>query len=240
MNIGLGKNIITMNASEVTASPSNCRENALSDLQDISFCPLPFSVASELIEREHYLHSMPGGAMLLFGILAGGRLMGALILGAGPFQGYSLVREARREDCLTLTRFWLSDQLPRNSESRVLGMTLRSLHRNTSLKFVLAYADPAVGHRGTIYQAANWLYTGLSTPMSLYDLGDGVGRHSRTVAQILGSHSIKHFTNSGIPVKLIPQVAKYRYIYFLDPTWRSRLSVPVLPYPKGGFPNDYH
>jgi hypothetical protein len=27
-------------------------------------------------------------------------------------------------------------------------------------------------------------------------------------------------------------MAKHRYIYFLDDSWRTRLLVPVLPYPK--------
>jgi hypothetical protein len=223
-----------MKGSVVTASPSSCRKNDLSILREVSICPVPFSVAREIIEKHHYLHSGPGGTMLSLGILANGRLMGALTLGVGPFNGHCLVRGARREDCITLTRLCLSDELPSNSESRVLGMTLRSLRRNTSLKFILSYAAPDAGHQGIIYQATNWLYTGPSTPMPLYDLGDGVGRHSRTLAQILGSHSIKHFANSGVPMKLIPQGIKYRYIYFLDPQWKPRLGVPILPYPKKG------
>jgi len=30
----------------------------------------------------------------------------------------------------------------------------------------------------------------------------------------------------------VSQAAKHRYLYFLDPEWHSRLSIPVLPYPK--------
>jgi hypothetical protein len=100
------------------------------------------------------------------------------------------------------------------------------------LKFVLAYSDPAAGHVGTIYQATNWLYTGLSSATPLYDIGDGIKHHSRTLAHKLGSHSIRYLTSQGIAVKTVPQMAKHRYIYFLDDSWRTRLLVPVLPYPK--------
>jgi hypothetical protein len=97
---------------------------------------------------------------------------------------------------------------------------------------LVAYSDPNAGHIGTIYQASNWVYTGLSTVMPLYDIGSGVALHSRSLAHAFGSHSIKYFAKQGVKVRLIPQAAKHRYIYFLDPDWRSRLAVPILPYPK--------
>ena len=193
---------------------------------------VPFRVAKELLVRGHYLRSMPGGTRLSFGIFVGRRLTGALTLGVGPKLGHRLVEAARAEDCVTLTRLWLSDEMPSNSESRVIGVVLRALKRHTCLKFVLAYADPSVGHVGTIYQATGWLYTGLSAPMSMYDLGDGVLRHSRSLGYSFGSHSKRHFEASGVPIRSVTQSPKHRYIRFLDPCWQRRLRVPVLPYPK--------
>ena len=86
-----------------------------------------------------------------------------IVLGVGPFNAHKLVEGAEPEDCLTLTRYWLSDDLPKNSESRVLGIVLRSLRRHTHLKFIVTYADPAHGHLGVIYKATNFVYTGLSS-----------------------------------------------------------------------------
>jgi hypothetical protein len=168
---------------------------------------------------------------LAFGVFAGERLLGAVTLGVGPFLGYSLVDEARPEDCITLTRLWLSDELPKNSESRVLGIILRGLSKNTGLKFVLSYTDPAAGHIGTIYQATNWIYTGLSSATPLYEI-NGTVRHSRSFAASFGTHSIQYFAEKGIQIKTIPQSAKHRYIFFLDKSWRNRLKVPELPYPS--------
>jgi hypothetical protein len=128
---------------------------------------MPFVVARKLLEREHYLHSFPGGTKLAFGAFLSARLLGALTLGAGPAYAYSLVDGATPDDCLTLSRLWLSDELPKNSESRFIGVVLRSLRKNTGLNFLVSYADPAQGHLGTIYQATGWVYTGLSqaTPL---------------------------------------------------------------------------
>jgi hypothetical protein len=194
--------------------------------------PISFAVAKVLIVLYHYLHSLPGGTCLAFGVFVDSRLLGTLTLGVGPLNAYRLVEAAIPADCLILTRLWLSDELPKNSESRVLGVVLRSLKRDTTVKFLVSYADPSQGHLGTIYQATGWTYTGPSQATPLYDIGDGKARHSRSLSHAYGTHSTRHFVQHGVGVKLVPQQAKHRYIYFLDPAWRSRLRAPVLPYPK--------
>jgi hypothetical protein len=201
-------------------------------VMSLNITPISQIDAKQLLVCHHYLHSFPGGTRLSFGVYLDARLLGALTFGVGPYLGYKLVKDASPDDVVTLTRLWLSDGLPKNSESHVIGIVLRSLRKETSLKFVLAYSDPAAGHLGTIYQATNWLYTGLSSATPLYDIGDGIMHHSRSLAHQLGSHSIRYLTYRGIVVKTVPQMAKHRYIYFLDDSWRTRLLVPVLPYPK--------
>jgi len=185
-----------------------------------------------VIVKNHYLHSLPGGTQLAFGVFLNGRLMGAVTLGVGSFNAHSLVEGALAQDCLTLSRLWLSDELPKNSESKVISAVLRSLKKHTDLKFVLTYADPAQGHVGVIYQATGWLYTGLSDSPPYYVLGGGKPRHSRSLAHAYGTHSVGHFKRHGVEVKLVPQEPKYRYLYFLDRDWQERLRVTVLPYPK--------
>ena len=203
-------------------------------LQNIVVKPISHAVAKALVVRHHYLHSLPGGTLLAFGVFVGMCLMGVLTIGCGPSQAYRLVEGACSDDCAVLTRLWLSDDLPKNSESRVIGVVLRALQRNTSLKFVISYADPSQGHVGTIYQATGWIYTGLSDATPLYDIGDGVPRHSRSLSHALGTHSIKYLRGHDIDAKVLPQAAKHRYIRFLDPTYRMRLRVAELPYPKKG------
>jgi hypothetical protein len=219
--------VSTVSNQEIGSGP-----NPTPALHSITICPIPFIVAKKLIERHHYLHSLPGGTMLCFGTFEGERLLGALTLGAGPYLAYHLVEGADRDDCMVLTRLWLSNALPINSESRLISIVSRLLKHNTSVKFLVSYADPAAGHVGTIYQAAGWLYTGLSSAMSLYDMGDGIAHHSRSLAHNIGSHSIQYLKSHGIEIKLVAQSPKHRYIKFLNENWRPRLTTPVLPYPK--------
>ena len=201
-------------------------------LHSLTVRPISHRAAKGLLVRNHYLHTMPGGTKLAFGVFSGDRLMGAVTLGVGPFNAHRLVSGAAHGDCICLTRLWLDDGLPKNSESRVLAVVLRSLARHTSVKFVVSYSEPAAGHVGTIYQAGGWLYTGMSGPSVLYDLGDGVIRHSRTFGHSYGTRSLRYLRNCGVHVVPIQQQGKHRYVYFLDRSWQPRLTVQVLPYPK--------
>ena len=201
-------------------------------LQSLTVRPISHRAAKELLVRNHYLHTMPGGTKLAFGIFSGKRLMGTVTLGVGPFNVHRLVAGSTRDDCLVLSRLWLADDLPKNSESRVLAVILRSLGRDTSVKFLVTYADPTAGHVGTIYQATGWLYTGMSEPSVLYDIGDGVLRNSRTLGHAYGTRSSRYFSEHGVELKGMRQEAKHRYVYFLDKAWSDKLNVPVRPYPK--------
>jgi len=227
----------TMSAASVIGSTTFHQDerrgsNPTAALHSIQIKPVPMLIAKQVIEKNHYLHSLPGGTKLTFGVFVANSIKGAIVFGAGPQNACCLVDDANSKDCLTLTRLWLSDEMPANSESRVIAIITRSLRKNTSIRFLLSYADPSQGHIGIIYQAAGWLYIGLSSSMPLFDFGDGILRHSRSVGQVFGSHSIEHFARNGVAVKLVAQSPKHRYIHFFDSSWRSRLNVPVLPYPK--------
>ena len=201
-------------------------------LQHIVVSPISAYIARPLIVQCHYIHAWPGGTKLTFGIFAQKRLMGALTLGVGPPNAHRLVAGASRSDCIVLTRFFLDDQLPRNSASRVLGISLRALKKNTDLKFVVSYADPAFGHSGVIYRASNWTFSGWSQATTLYDFGDGIARHPRTVGASLGTRSAAHVRKMGLAPSLILQPRKLRFIFFLDPTWRQLLKSPHYPHQR--------
>ena len=224
--------VVSVRVSTVSLQGTGAGSSPSTTLHSIKVQPVPFVAAKRLLMRHHYLHSLPGGTMLSFGVFLGDRLLGVITFGAGPQMTHSLVTGAKRGDCLALTRLWISDELPANSESRTLGVILRSLKRYTHIKFLVTYADPAYSHTGTIYQATGWLYTGLSEATPSYDVGDGKATHSRSFGQIYGSHSLKYLATRGVKVKVVPQTAKHRYIYFLDPSWRLKLRTQVLPYPK--------
>ena len=210
-------------ASVLEAGPGASPRAAL---QQLRVGAMPIHIAKDVLTGNHYLHSLPGGTSLAFGVFLDRRLVGVVTLGAGPANAYRLVQGAGRDDYLALTRLWLADDLPSNSESKVLGIVIRSMRRRTDLKFLVTYADPSQGHVGTIYQATNWLYTGLSQPTPLYAIGDGKPSHSRSFSQVYGTRSAHHFSKEGVHVRQIPVAAKHRYVLFLDRGWTDRLRIP--------------
>ena len=226
------KGAASVEASTVSGQETGPGASPRAALHDIVVACIAIRVAKVLIVRHHYLHTLPGATSMAFGVLLYGRLLGALTLGAGPSNVFRFVDGASPRDCIALTRLWLSDVLPPNAESKVIGIVLRKLARHTDLRFVVSYADPAAGHVGTIYQASNWLYLGLSQATPLYSLAGGSPRHSRTFSHSFGTRNVSHFAALGVSLRKFPQHPKHRYLYPLDPSCRDRLSVPILPYPK--------
>jgi hypothetical protein len=185
-----------------------------------------------MIEEDHYLRSMPGGILRCFGVYLETELVGAVVFTSGARQGHRLLDAARPRDVATLSRLYLKDEIPKNAESRVLAVALKILRRETSLKLILSYADPAAGHVGTIYQASGWVYLGQTEPNTYVDLGDGNLLHPRSVYNRFGSNAVRHLRATGVPATRRRVGGKHRYAYVLDSAWNWRLGGARHPYPK--------
>lgn len=190
----------------------------------------PVAIRS-LIEREHYLHAMPAAPRYCFGVFVGDDLHGAAVFTAGARLGHHILT-GRPQDVVTLARLWLSDALPANSESRVLGFLVRWLRCHTSHRAILSYADPLVGHVGTIYQAVGWLYLGQTEGDSGLAVGDGTIVHRRTAYDRFGTNSVGMLRRTGLPMAhWVRRPGKHRYLCLLDPTWRWWVRLTPLRYP---------
>ena len=92
---------------------------------------------------------------------------------------------------------------------------------------IVSYADPNNGHHGYIYQATNWIYTGVSTPKHRYIFEDGSEFDIR-----------RGIDKKGTVVDKVLLEPTHRYLY-LNGNKRdlrkmiSDLKVDRLSYPKG-------
>ena len=225
--------------ARVAAQPRNGGSRPTSPLlkpyrpRDLSVIPVPNLVARQMCERSHYLRSYPGGSFINFGIIVGDKFLGVAVLAAGPANLRRLFQGAEPREVVCLSRFWLDDRLGPNSESRALGIIVRSLKRwQSTVKAVVGYSDPAAGHTGCIYRGAGFLFLGESEAMPRYRLPDGSLHHSRSLSHNFGTHSLRHFRAHGVEVERVPQARKLIYVALVDPTWGERLTRPILPYPK--------
>ncbi len=191
------------------------------------------SIVQPLMDEHHYLRSMPAAPRRCYGVFLDGVLHGGVVFTSGARNGHRLLAAANPQDVVTLARLWLSDDLPTNSESRVLGVVLRDLRRTTTWKLLLSYADPTAGHVGMIYQATGWTYLGQTPVESYVRLPDGRLHHKRSIYTKYGSNSITHLRATGVPARREFVGGKHRYVYVLDPAWRWRLrAIPELTPPR--------
>ena len=143
---------------------------------------------------------------------------------------------------LELNRLCVNDGLPRNALSFFVSQCLKMLPRPM---VVISYADSGMRHHGYIYQATNWIYTGMSnkhTEFLIEGMENKHGRHLTDGAKIeLGMSmydALVEMYGEG-RVKTKERTRKYRYFQFLGDKRQKRkmrkdLKFPVInEYPKG-------
>lgn len=138
-----------------------------------------------------------------------------------------------------------SDILPRNSESRALSIAFRLIKKNYPwVEWVVSFADGCQCGDGTIYRASGFILTGITKNKTILRMPSG-----ETVSDI----SLCHLTPSvfslarriGIPANVRPTPSEFlargaeyipgymlRYVRFLNPDARKRLTVPEIPFSK--------
>lgn len=162
--------------------------------------PCSVSAVSEFIQR-HYLRKRPAVVVACFMLMIDGMARGCAVYALPPKQ------TAVRYGGVTweLARLFIDDEVPANAETFLIAATVKAIKKNNpDVKMLVSYADPSVGHAGTIYKAANWKPDGRTdqerkTPRFDYS-ANGI-RYSRRA----------HVPN-GAEVRRIPRVSKFRFI----------------------------
>lgn len=218
--------------------------------KDIVLKPITAKDANALVKRLHYSGKVVNNSQLHIGVFLGGRLEGAMQFGPSldkrKIQG--LVAGTLWHEFIELNRMAFSDRLPRNSESRALAVAMRLIKKHApQVKWVVTFADGTQCGDGTIYRAAGFVLTGISSgsmwelPPDLVEVNGGKVAHRLKIQdksnplsyEILGRTKGRNHTMAGYAKlfggRILPGF-QLRYIYFIDPTCRARLTVPELPY----------
>lgn len=107
------------------------------------------------ISERHYLGRTPPGARLRLAFFHEGVCVGGMLWGRPTARAYDQFH------MLELTRMYLDDICPRNSESRCIGLATKLIRKLfPEVHTLISYSDPAYGHTGTIYRAAGWQING--------------------------------------------------------------------------------
>lgn len=204
----------------------------MGEAKQITVKPIAAADAQRIVRALHYSHSVVKNSQLHFGVFIGERCGGAMQFGPSMDKRkiLPLVRGTLWNESIELNRMAFADWLPRNSESRAIAYALRFIRKHYPwIKWVVTFADATQCGCGTIYRASGFVLTGLRENKTILRLPDG----TITTDITLNTHSVKTGQTSGWWKRrgaLALKGAQMRYIYFLDPSARARLTVPVLPF----------
>jgi hypothetical protein len=201
--------------------------------KDILLKPIDGATAGRLVRKLHYSGKTTQNSQIHIGVFLAGELCGAMQFGPSidkrRMQG--LVADTPWDGFLELNRMAFDERLPRNSESRALAIAMKLLRKNAPhLQWIVSFADGAQCGDGTIYRASGFVLTGLKRNTSLLRMDDGRVIARKTLDDHVaadGRYLSAHAREMGIKPLDGYQL---RYVYFLDPTARQRLTVPELPF----------
>lgn len=137
--------------------------------------------AEPFILNLHYAHRWPS-VSYLFGLHRDGQLVGVVSYGTPPSSPLrkGVAGPAFESSVLELNRLCLLENR-KNEASRLVGGSLKMLNGN---RIIVSFADPSHGHRGTVYQAANFHYCGLSEQRTDWKIKGMEHLHGVTVADL--------------------------------------------------------
>ena len=180
--------------------------------------PVPFRVAKRFILDYEWLGTMPSGFRCAYGLFWESNLGCCVVYGSpNPMQIARSVFGGQHTDrVMQLHRGASTWWAHEHAASFLLGRSLRLLKRD-GWGAVVAFSDPQAGEIGTVYQASNWRYCGLTAKRPDY--------HDAT-----GKRQVGHFAVAGLIRRERPR--KHRYLYLLDHRLAPDLCWSTRVYPK--------
>ena len=171
--------------------------------------------------RSHYLHKWPAVTRCILGMTVDMTLVGVVVFADAPTGTSTRLGGYAWE----LARLWIDDVVPTNGESWLIARAVRHVRdEHPEVKALASYADPSIGHQGTIYRASNWTYDGMTDegrkPRVAY-ISPRTGRPVGRPAHALRGRpdpSQPGFLDLPLePVQVVQRVSKQRFIMVLRP-----------------------
>jgi hypothetical protein len=213
----------------------NCNFENKSPKEYFQIDYINYKNAKNLIIKYHYLHRQ-APCSKSFGLFCKNcnKVVGVIIYGISCSSTLlkGICGDEEKGNVYELTRLWIKDGTPKNSESFLIGNTLKLLDK----EIIVSFAEIQQGHAGTIYQASNFIYCGLSAKFKDPKIKGLEHKHHATYANGLNMSQIVE--KYGIEnVYYVERPRKHRYIYFNAKGKRkkellNKLKYKIYKYPK--------
>lgn len=219
--------------------------------KEIEVKVIPSKVAVPFVKKHHYSGKVVQNSNLHFGAFLDGKLHGVMSFGYSMDKAkiQQLVSGTGWNEFIELNRMAFDDYLPRNGESYCISRAIKLIKKNApQIKWIISFADGCQCGDGTIYRASNFVLTGIKPNKTILEFPTG----DRIAAMTLESHftldivkkqceyfGIEHkYRTRSEWIKIGNGSIKYidgymlRYIYFIDKSYRAKLTVPEIPFSK--------
>lgn len=194
----------------------------------------------EFIMEHHYTGTC-STATMCWGCYDGDRLVGVcgfatpISEAVRKFIWKDEYKEDMKHHTTELHRLVTLDEAPHNTETWFISRALKGLKEyKPKYKAIISHADMTEGHKGTIYQASNAMYTGTTAAKDVYVDEEGKLHPKRQGGENIGIEEAKE---RGWEIE--EREAKYRYVFLLPDNHgeskediKEKLSVEDKPYPK--------
>lgn len=199
--------------------------------------PIKPEEAEPWLLKKHYAKRIPP-ISYAFGAYKGRQLIGVVTYGTPVSSALrvGVCGEQWMDNVIELNRLCCDNE--KNVASTLVGRSLQMLPKPS---IVVSYADTEQGHVGYVYQATNFVYTGLSAKRTDWKLKGMEHLHGATVADMSrGQENRAQWMRDkfGDDFYLQDRSRKHRYVYFVGSKgqkklMQSSLTYSVEPYPKG-------
>lgn len=203
--------------------------------EDYEIRKISYQEAMDIVTERHYLHRKCPVSHA-FGLVrkSDSEIVGVVTYGVSPSSTLlkGICGEDEAKNVYELNRLWVDDTVPKNGESFLVGSTLKKLDR----EIIVSFADTSQGHLGIIYQASNFIYTGLSAKFKDPKVKGLENQHHATYANGLTNQQVIDKFGAD-NVYFVDRPRKHRYIYFNANGGRrkellKKLRYKVMQYPK--------
>jgi hypothetical protein len=191
-----------------------------------------YKQAMNIVVEHHYLHRKCP-CSIAFGLFLGDEIKGVICYGtpsSAPLRS-GIAGNENAFNVIELTRLWVCDSVPKNGESFLIGNTLKKCGK----EIVVSFAEIDQGHVGTVYQASNWIYTGLSAKRTNWTI-EGLDKHCQTIADKYTAAQIRE--KYGDKFKLVDRPRKHRYVYINAKGKRKAELIGQLKYTPKHYPKN--
>lgn len=194
------------------------------------------SLCKEWCLKKHYAKRLPP-ISFAFGLFEQNILNGIVTFGIPVSHSLRTLWDDKYK-LMELNRLVVNDNLPKNTLSFFVSMSLKMLPKPL---VIVSYADTSHNHHGYIYQATNWIYTGLSAEFKDYYVKGLEHLHGATIFDMSRGQEnrVEWLKNKfGDKLIMVDRPRKHRYFYFLgskNDVKNMKLMLPyeIVDYPKG-------